>query len=152
MWLFPRKEAETYALVINDTNVKKYEDIRERNFSPKNMIIGTLKRGEKVKLIDWNYQQAGIMLNDGTLGLVNSSDIEVKEEGPVYIDFSDSGSIKEVMFLIILVAVYIFLGRIKKKKVATEKNKDRINLCWRVICLYRLRVRTPTFTGTRSIM
>lgn len=125
MWLFPRKEAETYALVINDTNIKKYEDIRERDFFPENdVIIGTLKRGEEVKLVEWNHQEAGIMLNNGTLGLVSSSDIEVKEKGPVYIDFSDGGSIKELIFLMILIAVYIFLGRIKKKKVATEKNND----------------------------
>jgi hypothetical protein len=122
MWIFPRKEAGTYVLAINDTNIKKYEDIQERNFSPKNTVIGTLKRGEKVKLMEWNHQEAGIMLSDGTLGLVSSSDIEVKEEGPVYIDFSDSGSIKEVVFLMILVVVYVFLGRIKKKKTATEKH------------------------------
>jgi hypothetical protein len=121
MWLFPRKEAEAYVLVINDTNIKKYEDIRERNFSSENIIIGTLRKGEKVKLIEWNHQEAGIMLNNGTLGLVSSSDIEVKEKGPVYIDFSDGGSIKEVAFLMILVTVYIFLGKIKKKKVATGK-------------------------------
>jgi hypothetical protein len=123
MWLFPRKEAETYALVINDTNIKEYEDIRERDFSSESIIIGVLKRGEKVQLIEWNHQVAGIVLNDGTLGLVSSSDIEVKKEGPVYIDFSDGGSIKEVIFLMILIAFYFFLGRMKKKKVSVEKGK-----------------------------
>jgi hypothetical protein len=122
MWLFPRKDAETYALVINNTNVEEYKDLRERGYYPGN-IISTLKRGEKVKLIEWNHQQAGVMLDNGTLGLVNSSDIEVKEKGPVYIDFTDSGSIKEVLFLVIIIAVYIFLGRIKKKKGTTEKRK-----------------------------
>jgi hypothetical protein len=125
MWIFPRKEAGTYAFVINNTNIRKYEDIRERDFFPGNdIIIGTLKRGDEIKLIEWDHQEAGIMLNDGTLGMVSSSDIEVKRKGPVYIDFSDSGSIKEVVFLMILLAVYIFLGKIKNKKVTVEKSKD----------------------------
>jgi hypothetical protein len=115
MWISPRKGAETYASAINDTIIRRYRDIKERD-PYDDISIGILKRGKKVKLIDFNLVEAGIMLKDGTLGLVNFSDIEIKKEGPVYIDFSDSGSIKELLFLISLFAAYVLLGRIKRKR------------------------------------